>query len=95
MTTGPAYAKTDTWTLSPYDDLSNAFVFLREPPGVLILGRAGWLALELCTGYPPDVAAARFAEITRSGNAGQVFERTVAGLRAQGLVRPTSGGAQS
>lgn len=91
MSESPVYAKTDTWTLGPYDDMSNAFVFLREPAGVLILDKVGWLAMELCTGYPSEVAADRFTEIAGRGmsadRAREVFDRTVAGLRTQGLIR--------
>ncbi|WP_084960919.1 hypothetical protein [Thermoactinospora rubra] len=92
MSERPEYEKTEGWTLSPYEDMSNAFVFFREPVGVLILDKSSWLALELSTAYPLETAAAKYAGIAGRGvpaeQARAAFDKHVSALCAQGLIRP-------
>ncbi|MBB5773561.1 hypothetical protein AB0K16_29390 [Nonomuraea jabiensis] len=81
----PRYEKSEGWTLSPYEDLSNAFVFMREPPGVLILDKASWLALEMATAYSLETAADRYTKI--AGQPRAAFDKHVSDLLLQGLLR--------
>jgi hypothetical protein len=91
-TVSPGYVRTSGWELGPYDDLSNAFVFKRSRPYVLVLDRTGWLALELGTNHPYPEATARFAGIVGrqlpADQAGTLLERTVASLCRHGLIEP-------
>ncbi|WP_406274227.1 hypothetical protein OH779_38850 [Actinacidiphila glaucinigra] len=90
---GGAYTRTPGWTLSPYDDLSHAFVFVREPITVLVLDRLTLLALELCTGHSWDTAIERFAEITardpESSQARTKFRQLARELERQRLIART------
>ncbi|MFB7290412.1 hypothetical protein [Actinacidiphila glaucinigra] len=92
-----AYTKTPGWTLSPYHDLSHAFVFVREPIAVLVLDRLTLLALELCTGHSWDAAVERFAEITtrdpESSQARSKFQHLARQLERQRLIAPTGAAA--